>query len=82
MVTPNASPLFWSESEVLSFLDRACRQGDVWRINSSRVQWRWEWRVEEGKGSWQKIEPEKGEDNWVRVQLLFLALCSRDDPEP
>jgi len=41
------------------------RQGDVWRINSSRVQWRWEWRVEEGKGSWQKIEPEKGEDNWV-----------------
>jgi hypothetical protein len=50
------------------FFLRAGRQGDVWRINSSRVQWRWEWRVEEGKGSWRKIEPEKGEDNWVRTQ--------------
>lgn len=38
----------------------------MWRINSSRVQWRWEWQASAGgAGRWQKVEPEKGEDNWV-----------------
>ncbi|KAJ1478639.1 hypothetical protein T484DRAFT_1817020 [Baffinella frigidus] len=46
------------------------RDGDVWRLSASRVQWSWEWKADgeaPGGGKWEKqrVEGKEGEDNWT-----------------